>query len=177
VIENVGVNPTRTGILEALEMMGADIQQENQREVAGEPVADLRVRSSRLKSCTIAGDIIPRLIDEVPILAVAAVFAEGTTLIRDAAELRVKESDRIAVMAQQLNQMGAKVTELPDGMEITGGSSLVGTDVDSYTDHRIAMSLAIASLNASGKTNIHRAEAAAVSYPTFVTTLQEVCGN
>jgi 3-phosphoshikimate 1-carboxyvinyltransferase len=177
VIENVGVNPTRTGILEALAMMGADIQQENQREVAGEPVADLRVRSSRLKSCTIAGDIIPRLIDEIPILAVAAVFSEGTTVIRDAAELRVKESDRIAVMARQLNQMGAKVTELPDGMEITGGTSLVGTDVDSYTDHRIAMSLAIASLNASGKTNIHRAEAAAVSYPEFVSTLQEVCSN
>ncbi|MEC4814212.1 MAG: 3-phosphoshikimate 1-carboxyvinyltransferase, partial [Scytonema sp. PMC 1069.18] len=133
VIENVGVNPTRTGILEALEMMGADVHPENQREVAGEPVADLRVRSSRLKSCTIAGDIIPRLIDEIPILAVAAVFAEGTTVIRDAAELRVKESDRIAVMARQLNQMGAKVTELPDGMEITGGTSLVGTDVDSYT--------------------------------------------
>lgn len=177
VIENVGVNPSRTGILEALAMMGADIQQENQREVAGEPVADLRVRSSRLTSCTIAGDIIPSLIDEIPILAVAAVFAEGTTTIRDAAELRVKESDRIAVMAQQLNKMGAKVTELPDGMEITGGTSLVGTDVDSYTDHRIAMSFAIAALKASGKTTIHRAEAAAVSYPEFVTTLQQVCGG
>lgn len=175
VIENVGVNPSRTGILEALGMMGADIQQENQREVAGEPVADLRVRSSRLTSCTIAGDIIPRLIDEIPILAVAAVFAEGTTTIRDAAELRVKESDRIAVMAQQLNKMGAKVTELPDGMEITGGTSLIGTDVDSYTDHRIAMSFAIAALNASGKTTIHRAEAAAVSYPNFTSTLQQVC--
>ncbi|MCX7596875.1 MAG: 3-phosphoshikimate 1-carboxyvinyltransferase, partial [Fischerella sp.] len=133
VIENVGVNPTRTGILEALAMMGADIQLLNEREVAGEPVADLRVCSSRLQSSTIAGDIIPRLIDEIPILAVAAVFAEGTTVIKDAAELRVKESDRIAVMAQQLNKMGAKVTELPDGMEITGGTPLVGTDVDSYT--------------------------------------------
>lgn len=176
-IENVGVNPTRTGILEALAMMGADIQQENQREVAGEPVADLRVRSSRLKSCTISGDIIPRLIDEIPILAVAAVFAEGTTIIRDAAELRVKESDRIAVTAQQLNKMGAQVTELPDGMEITGGTPLVGTDVDSHTDHRIAMSLAIASLKASARTTIHRAEAAAVSYPEFFTTLQQVCGD
>jgi 3-phosphoshikimate 1-carboxyvinyltransferase len=174
VIENVGVNPTRTGILEALAMMGADIQQENQREVAGEPVADLRVRSSRLKSCTIAGDIIPRLIDEIPILAVAAVFAEGTTIIRDAAELRVKESDRIAVMAQQLNKMGAKVTELPDGLEITGGTPLAGADVDSHTDHRIAMSLAIAALNASGTTNIHRAEAAAVSYPQFFESLQGI---
>ncbi|MBW4597233.1 MAG: 3-phosphoshikimate 1-carboxyvinyltransferase [Brasilonema angustatum HA4187-MV1] len=177
VIENVGVNPTRTGILEALAMMGADIQQENQREVAGEPVADLRVRSSRLKSCTISGDIIPRLIDEIPILAVAAVFAEGTTIIQDAAELRVKESDRIAVTAQQLNKMGAKVTELPDGMEITGGTFLSGAEVDSHTDHRIAMSLAIASLKASGQTIIQRAEAAAVSYPEFFSTLQQVCGD
>lgn len=175
VVENVGVNPTRTGILEALELMGADIQLENQREVAGEPVADIRVRSGGLKSCTIAGDIIPRLIDEIPILAVAAVFAEGTTIIRDAQELRVKESDRITVMAQQLNKMGAKVTELPDGMEIIGGTPLVGAEVDSYTDHRIAMSLAIASLNATGTTTIHRAEAAAISYPNFTNTLREIC--
>ncbi|MBF1990462.1 3-phosphoshikimate 1-carboxyvinyltransferase [Fischerella thermalis] len=174
VIENVGVNPTRTGILEALAMMGADIQRLNEREVAGEPVADLRVRSSRLQSCTIAGEIIPRLIDEIPILAVASVFATGTTVIKDAAELRVKESDRIAVMAQQLNKMGAKVTELPDGMEITGGTPLVGTDVDSYTDHRIAMSLAIAALVATGKTTIQRAEAASISYPNFVPTLETV---
>ncbi|RDH51040.1 3-phosphoshikimate 1-carboxyvinyltransferase [Fischerella thermalis] len=174
VIENVGVNPTRTGILEALAMMGADIQRLNEREVAGEPVADLRVRSSRLQSCTIAGEIIPRLIDEIPILSVASVFATGTTVIKDAAELRVKESDRIAVMAQQLNKMGAKVTELPDGMEITGGTPLVGTDVDSYTDHRIAMSLAIAALVATGKTTIQRAEAASISYPNFVPTLETV---
>ncbi|MEO0968440.1 MAG: 3-phosphoshikimate 1-carboxyvinyltransferase [Cyanobacteria bacterium J06639_18] len=173
-IENVGVNPTRTGILEALEMMGADIVRENQREVAGEPVADLRVRSSNLKSCAIAGDIIPRMIDEIPILAVAAVFAEGTTVIKDAAELRVKESDRIAVMTQQLNKMGAKVTELPDGMEITGGTPLTGVDLDSFTDHRIAMSLAIASLNASGTTNIDRAEAASISYPDFFDTLKGI---
>jgi 3-phosphoshikimate 1-carboxyvinyltransferase len=173
VVENVGVNPTRTGILEALEMMGADIQLENQREVAGEPVADVRVRSRKLRSCTIAGDIVPRMIDEIPILAVAAVFAEGTTVIRDAEELRVKESDRITVMAQQLNKLGAKVTELPDGMEIIGGTPLVGTDVDSYTDHRIAMSLAIAALNATGITTIHRAEAAAISYPNFTATLQQ----
>ena len=176
-IENVGVNPTRTGILEALEMMGADIQLENERTVAGEPVADLRVRSSSLKACTIAGDLIPRLIDEIPILAVAAVFAEGTTIIRDAEELRVKESDRIEVMAKQLNSMGAKVTELPDGMEITGGTPLTGTDVDSYTDHRIAMSLAIAALNSTGTTTINRAEAASISYPDFIPTLQQVCGQ
>lgn len=173
-IENVGVNPTRTGILEVLEQMGADIQQENARIVAGEPVADLRVRSSSLKACEIKGDIIPRLIDEIPILAIAAAFAEGTTVIRDAEELRVKESDRLAVMASQLTKMGAKVTELPDGLEIIGGTPLQGTEVDSFTDHRIAMSLAIAALNAKGTTTIHRAEAAAISYPDFTPTLQAV---
>ena len=174
-IENVGVNPTRTGILEALEMMEADIQLENQREVAGEPVADLRVRYGPLQGCTIEGDIIPRLIDEIPILAVAAVFAQGTTLIKDAAELRVKESDRLAVMASQLNAMGAKITEYADGLEIVGGTPLTGTEVDSYTDHRIAMSLAIAGLNASNKTIVRGAEAAAISYPDFVATLLNIC--
>ncbi|MFB8797984.1 MAG: 3-phosphoshikimate 1-carboxyvinyltransferase [Microcoleus sp.] len=176
VVENVGVNPTRTGILAALEMMGADIQLQNQRLAAGEPVADILVRnSSQLRGCTIAGDLIPRLIDEIPILAVAATFASGTTIIRDAAELRVKESDRLAVTAAELNRMGAQITELPDGLEITGGTPLTGTDVDSYTDHRIAMSLAIAALNAIGTTTIHRAEAAAISYPDFTATLQQVC--
>lgn len=173
-IENVGINPTRTGVLEALAMMGADITLENQREMAGEPVADLLVRHSQLEACEIAGSLIPRLIDEVPILAVAAIFAKGTTKIRDAAELRVKESDRLSAMATQLNKMGAKITELPDGLEIVGGTPLVGTDVDSYGDHRVAMSLAIAAVNASGTTTIHRAEAAAISYPEFTTTLQRV---
>jgi 3-phosphoshikimate 1-carboxyvinyltransferase len=175
-IENVGINPTRTGVLDVLEMMGADITQENVREVAGEPVADLRVRAgAKLKGCTIAGDLIPRLIDEIPVLAVAATFAEGKTTVRDAEELRVKESDRITCMADQLNRMGAQVSELPDGMEITGGTPLTGTHVDSYTDHRIAMSLAIAALNATGTTTIQRAEAAAISYPEFVETLSSVC--
>lgn len=176
VIENVGVNPTRTGILEVLEQMGADIQLENERVITGEPVADLRVRYGKLKGCTIAGEVIPRLIDEIPILAVAAVFAAGKTVIKDAAELRVKESDRLAVIASQLNKMGAKITELPDGLEITGGTPLTGTDVESYDDHRITMSLAIAALNASGTTTIHGAQAATISYPDFVDTLQRVCG-
>nr|WP_264326246.1 3-phosphoshikimate 1-carboxyvinyltransferase [Romeriopsis navalis] len=176
-VENVGVNPTRTGVLEALAMMGADITLENQREVAGEPVADLRVRHGKLKACKIAGDIIPRLIDEIPVLAVAAAFAEGTTVIKDAEELRVKESDRITVMAKQLNAMGASVSELPNGMEVTGGRPLHGAEVDSFTDHRIAMSLAIAALMAKGTTTIHRAEAASISYPTFVETLEQVIGS
>jgi 3-phosphoshikimate 1-carboxyvinyltransferase len=174
-IENVGVNPTRTGILEALALMGADIILENSRLVTGEPVADLRVKSSKLQACTIKGDIIPRLIDEIPILAVAAAFAEGTTRIEDAAELRVKESDRLAVMAKELGKMGAKITEFADGLEIQGGHSLTGAEVDSDTDHRIAMSLAIAALRGKGETVIHRAEAAAISYPTFVENLKKVC--
>ena len=173
-ITNVGINPTRTGILEALQMMNADITILNEREAAGEPVADLRVKTSNLKGCTIAGDIIPRLIDEIPILAVAACFAEGTTTIKDAEELRVKESDRLAVMATELGKMGAKITEFADGMEIIGGDSLQGVDTDSYTDHRIAMSLAIAGINAQGTTNIHRAEAIAISYPTFTDTLKAI---
>ena len=173
-ITNVGVNPTRTGVLTALEMMQADITRENEREVAGEPVADLRVKHSQLKACEIAGDLIPRLIDEIPILAVAAAFADGKTIIKDAAELRVKESDRLAVMATELGKMGANISELADGLEITGGSKLQGAEVDSYTDHRIAMSLAIAALNAKGKTTIHRAEAASISYPNFVQTLTQV---
>ena len=173
VIENVGVNPTRTGVLDALQQMDADITLENQREVTGEPVADIRVRTSQLKGCTISGSLIPRLIDEVPILAVAALFAEGTTYIQDAAELRVKESDRIAVTASQLNRLGASVSELPDGLEIKGGATLAGTDVDSFNDHRIAMSLAIAALRATGSTKIHQAEAAAVSYPPFASTLEQ----
>jgi len=175
-IQNVGVNPTRTGVLEVLAQMGADVTQENPRSVAGEPVADLRVRSSSLRACEIDGPIIPRLIDEIPILAVAAAFAQGTTVIRDAAELRVKESDRITAMATQLNRMGARVTELPDGLEITGGAPLIGTEVDSFKDHRIAMSLAIAALNAQGCTQILNGESAAISYPDFVPTLQQIIG-
>ena len=175
VIENVGVNPTRTGILEVLEIMEVDIVKENLRVVAGEPVADLRVRYSSLKACEISGSIIPRLIDEIPILAVAAMFAEGTTVIRDAAELRVKESDRLAVMATQLQKLGARVIELPDGLEITGGVSITGTDVESNGDHRVAMSLAIAALNSTGITNIHQAETVSISYPGFGRTLQQIC--
>ncbi|NJM98523.1 MAG: 3-phosphoshikimate 1-carboxyvinyltransferase [Phormidesmis sp. RL_2_1] len=173
-IKNVGVNPTRTGILEALAAMSADITLENERDATGEPVADLRVRHSLLKACTIGGDLIPRLIDEVPILAVAALFAEGTTTITDAAELRVKESDRLAVMAHALTQLGANVIEHPDGMEIVGmgtNAHLQGANLDSHTDHRIAMSLAIAATRTLGRTQIHRAEAAAVSYPSFIETL------
>lgn len=173
-IENVGINPTRTGILDILEMMGADISLEQQREAAGEPVADIRVRASSLKACAIEGGIIPRLIDEIPILAVAAAVAQGTTHIRNAEELRVKESDRLTAIASQLALMGVSVTEHPDGLDITGGT-LQGAEVDSFTDHRIGMSLAIAALVAANATIVHRAEAAAISYPDFENTLATLC--
>lgn len=174
VIENVGVNPTRTGILEALHQMEADITLENERIVAGEPVADLHVKSAPLKAGLIEGTLIPRLIDEIPILAIAAAFAKGTTVIKDAEELRVKESDRISAMATQLAAMGAKVSERPDGLEVTGGEALTGQTVESFGDHRIAMSLAIAALAAQGTSHIQSAESAAISYPDFIQTLTQL---
>jgi len=174
-IENVGINPTRTGILDALQRMEANITIENKQIVAGEPVANLRVKSCQLKGAEIGGNLIPRLIDEIPILAVAAVFAKGKTLIKDAEELRVKESDRIAVMASQLSQMGAVVTENADGLEIQGEGTLTGTEIEAYNDHRIAMSFAIAALNAQGTTTINGAQAVDISYPDFTETLQNLC--
>lgn len=173
-IENVGINPTRTGVLEVLRQMGADLTLAHPRTVAGEPVADIHIRHRQLQGTVIEGAIIPRLIDEIPILAVAALFAQGVTQIRDAAELRVKESDRLLAMASQLQKMGAHVTEQPDGLEIRGGVPLQGAEVDSFGDHRVAMSLAIAALNAQGNTTIQRATAAAISYPTFADTLQQL---
>lgn len=175
VIENVGVNPTRTGILDALLAMEADITLENEREVTGEPVADLRVRHSALKAGQFSGSLIPRMIDEIPVLAVAALFAQGTTTITDAAELRVKECDRITVMAEQLSGLGGQVSALPDGLEITGGAPLTGTTVRSHGDHRVAMSLAVAALGCAGQMVLQEAEAAAISYPDFVPTLERLC--
>jgi len=166
-LENVGLNPSRTGILEVLGAMGAPLEILNERLVAGEPVGDLRVRPAPLKAFTIGGELIPRLVDEIPILAVAALAAEGTSVIGDAEELRVKETDRLAVMARQLRAMGAELEETSDGLVIPGGQQLHGANVDSETDHRVAMSLAVAALGASGSTSIARAEAAAVSYPNF----------
>jgi len=173
-IENVGVNPTRTGVLEVLQQMGAEITLAQQRTVAGEPVADIHIQHGQLQGTMIEGAVIPRLIDEIPILAVAALFADGVTTIRDAAELRVKESDRLMAMASQLQKMGAQITEHPDGLEIQGNATLQGSEVDSFGDHRVGMSLAIAALNATGTTTIHHAQAAAISYPNFVTTLQQL---
>lgn len=170
---NVGLNPTRTGILDVLLEMGADLTIDNQREVAGEPIGDLRIRSSALRGCTIGGDQIPTLIDEIPVLAVAAACASGKTIIRDAAELRVKESDRLAAIAKELIKLGAHITEHPDGLEIEGGYALHGSEVESYDDHRIAMSLGVAALVASGQTTLLGADCARISYPDFMPTLQQ----
>jgi len=166
-IENVGLNPSRTGILEVLAQMGAQIEVVNQRDVAGEPVGDLEVRYGPLQAFTIEESLMPRLVDEIPILAVAACMAKGTSRVRGAAELRVKETDRLAVMARQLVAMGARLTEYPDGLDIEGEASLRGAAVDSETDHRVAMSLAVAAQLASGVSTLARPEAAAVSYPGF----------
>jgi 3-phosphoshikimate 1-carboxyvinyltransferase len=166
-IENVGLNPSRTGILDVLAQMGAAIEVLNAREVAGEPVGDLHVLPSPLQAFSIDGDLIPRLVDEIPVLAVAACCAEGVSRIRDARELRVKETDRLAVMARQLGAMGARLEEHDDGLNISGPTPLHGAAVDSETDHRVAMSLAVAAGIATGVTSIARHEAAAVSYPTF----------
>ena len=164
---NVGVNPTRTGILDALAMMGADVSVENERTEGGELVADLVARSSNLRAAEIGGDLIPRLVDEVPVLALAACFAEGTTVIRDAAEVRVKESDRLMASRMELSRFGAQVEEMDDGLRITGGRALRGATHRTYADHRIAMTMGIAGLLAAGETAVQSAQTASVSYPTF----------
>ncbi|MGA7677785.1 MAG: 3-phosphoshikimate 1-carboxyvinyltransferase [Dehalococcoidia bacterium] len=166
-IANCGINPTRTGIIDALLAMGAKLKIENQRLEGNEPLADLYVESSRLKAIEISGYIIPRLIDEIPLLAVAACVAQGDTLIRGAGELRVKESDRIKTTAQELSRLGANIEELSDGMVIHGGRLLLGAEVRSHFDHRLAMSLTVAGLVAKGSTLIHNARVVEISYPDF----------
>ena len=166
-VRNVGVNPTRTGILDALAMMGADVSVENERTEGGELVADLVARSSSLRATEIGGDLIPRLVDEVPVLALAACFAEGTTVIRDASELRIKESDRLMASRVELSRSGAQVEELDDGLRITGGRAMHGATHRTYADHRIAMTMGVAGLLAAGETTVQSAQTAAVSYPTF----------
>lgn len=170
-ISNVGINPTRTGILDVLRDMGASIILENCRTYGGEPVADLLVRYTALKGTTIEGSIIPRLIDEIPIIAVAAAFAEGTTVIRDAEELQFKESNRIDAVVQELSRMGADIIATPDGMIIHGGRPLRGSVVDDYMDHRISMAMAVAALGATGETTINGSEYINISYPGFFETL------
>lgn len=166
-IKNVGINPTRDGILDVIRAMGGDMELSNVTENSGEPTADITVRTSDLAGCVIEGSLIPRLIDEIPAIAVLACFADGETVIRNAEELKVKESNRIDVMVNALSDMGADITGTDDGMIIRGGRPLHGAVIDSRLDHRIAMSFAIVGINADGDTDIRGAECVNISYPGF----------
>lgn len=172
-LEHVGINPTRTGVIDILKLMGADISLENLREVGGEPVADIRVRSAQLKGIDIPEDLVPLAIDEFPVLFIAAAYAEGRTVLRGAEELRVKESDRIQVMADGLQALGAQVQPTPDGIIIDGGR-LAGGEVWAHGDHRIAMSFSVAALRADGVIRIHDCANVATSFPNFLTLCQQV---
>lgn len=173
-LRGVGMNPTRTGLLEALQAMGAGIEIGEQRIVSGEPVADLRVRSQALHGTAVAGALIPRMVDEIPIFAVAAALASGTTIIRDATELRVKEVDRIAAIATELHRLGVEVEQRSDGLNIRGGAVLSGCHCDSWGDHRMAMALAVAGLAAKGSTTISDPSCVGSSFPDFWTRLNTV---
>lgn len=166
-ITNVGINPTRTGIIDVLKDMGADITLENVHTSAGESIADITVRSSALNGTTISGDIIPRLIDELPIIAVAAVFANGKTVIKDAQELKVKETNRIRAVVDEFLKCGINITETDDGMIISGGKAIHGADFKTYGDHRMAMSLTVLAQLADGESTLDDSDCACVSYPTF----------
>ncbi len=175
-LKNVGFNPTRTGILDVLAQMGADLAIDNVRNEETEPVADITVRTSTLRAVDIGGDLIPRLIDEIPIIALLATQAEGTTVIRDAAELKVKETNRIDTVVAELKKLGADIEATDDGMIIRGKTPLVADDavVDSHGDHRIGMMLAIAACITKGRVRLNRKEAVAVSYPTFFADLRSL---
>ncbi|MDG4656102.1 3-phosphoshikimate 1-carboxyvinyltransferase [Ectobacillus antri] len=173
-LKQVGLNPTRTGILEVLKQMGANIIISNINEEAFEPYGDITIETSALHGVEIGGELIPRLIDEIPVLALAATQAEGITVIKDAAELKVKETNRIDTVVKELTKMGARIEATDDGMIIYGKSSLCGASVDSHGDHRIGMMLAVASCIASGETILEQAEAVAVSYPNFFEQLNEL---
>lgn len=179
-IQNVGINPTRAGILKVCQAMGADITLENEREEGGEPVADLLVRSSQLTGTVIEGEIIPTLIDELPVIALMACFAKGETIIRDAHELRVKESDRIEIVSRNLRAMGADVIPTDDGFIInsTFGKehlpALHGADIECSLDHRIAMTFSVAGINADGETRIPGSDCVDVSYPGFFGQMEQL---
>ena len=173
-IKNVGINPTRNGIIQILKKMGGNIEIIEQRELSGEPVADLLVKSSSLKGIEIGGSLVPKAIDEFPVIAVAAAFAEGRTLITDAAELRVKETDRIAAMTSELKKLGVDIEATEDGMIIQGSDTISGGGVTSFGDHRIAMSMAIAALRASGSVAIQNIECTETSFPGFWDLLDSI---
>jgi 3-phosphoshikimate 1-carboxyvinyltransferase len=171
-IKNTGINPTRTGIIDILKTMGADIRIENERQISGEPVADIYVKYSELSGIDIGGDMVLKAIDEFPILCIAAAKAKGTTKITGAGELRVKESDRIASMTSELRKIGINVEELKDGLIIEGGETFNPSVVKSYGDHRIAMSMLIAGLTAKGETTVMDIDCVNTSFPDFIKTLQ-----
>ncbi len=173
-VKNVGINPTRDGILRVCRLMGADLTLENVRDNGGEPVADILVRHSELTGTEIGGALIPTLIDEIPMLAILACTASGKTVIKDAAELKVKESNRIDVMVENLSRMGADIAATEDGMIINGGKPLHGAVIESKFDHRIAMSFAVAALLAEGDTTIINAECVDISYPNFYGDLKKL---
>ncbi len=173
-IKGVGVNPTRTGIIDILTLMGGKITLLNQREVSGEPIADILVQSSALHGIEISGDLVPRAIDEFPVISVAAAMAAGKTVIRDARELRVKETDRIKAMADNLRLAGVKVEEADDGMTVYGAEKFTAFHADSCGDHRIAMSMLIAGLVASGPCTVDDTECISTSFPNFFTLLEQV---
>ena len=173
-VKNVGINPTRDGILRVAIEMGGDITVLNEKISGGEPTCDLLVRSSSLKGVTVGGEIIPTLIDEIPMIAVMACFAEGTTIIKDAQELKVKESNRIDTVVTNLKAMGAHIEATDDGMIIEGGYPLHGAVIDSHLDHRIAMSFAVGALGADGETTIEGADCVKISYPKFYETLESL---
>jgi len=173
-VTGVGVNPTRTGLLDVLRAMGANVTRENEREQSGEPVADVTVRAASLTGVEIGGDTVVRMIDEFPVLAVAATQAHGTTTVRDAAELRVKETDRIGAIVAGLRALGARIDPLPDGFVVKGPTPLRGAVVDSHGDHRLAMALAVAGLIAQGETVIENAECIDDSFPSFVRVMRSV---
>ncbi len=176
-IANVGINPTRTGIVDALRAMGADIEYTNVREQSGEPVADLEVCAAELHGTTFGGEQIVTMIDELPVLAVAASQAHGRTVVRDAGELRVKETDRIASTVSELRTLGAAIEPTPDGFIIDGPTRLVGGAVESQGDHRLAMAMAVAALAAHGPSTVYGAEVTGDSFPGFETTLQALGAN
>jgi 3-phosphoshikimate 1-carboxyvinyltransferase len=173
-LQKVGLNPTRTGILDVLNQMGAEISYQNMNDEVSEPFGDLVIKTSSLKGTVIKGDLIPRLIDEIPIIALAATQAEGQTIIQDAQELRVKETDRIKTVVNELKKMGADIEATEDGMIINGRTMLKGAPVQSHGDHRIGMMLSIASCIAEGETTLSNSEAIAVSYPTFYNQLERL---
>lgn len=175
-VRGVGLNPTRTGVLDALRAMGAAVEIEHARDDGGEPSGDVTVRAAPLHGTTIGGDLIPRLIDELPVLAVAASVAEGETIIKDAAELRVKESDRIAVLAGELGAIGARVEARPDGLAIRGVPHLRGGRAASGGDHRVAMALAVAGLRAAAPVTVDGTECIRTSFPGFEETLRRLTG-